>query len=98
MEWWVILLILLGSISFIWSVVSIWVIINLLKKLETAEVIVSNYVIWADKLSRVVEISDEKVQKLDQKGIFSSDDEIGFFFKTVQAIQNILNEFNVKKL
>ena len=29
---------------------------------------------------------------------FASDDEIGFFFKTVKDIQKVLNEFQLKKL
>ena len=35
---------------------------------------------------------------IDNKGTFSSDDEVGFFFKSIQGIQEILNDFQVKRL
>ena len=84
------------------SVLSITVIIfgfttfNLLKKNEKAEDMILGYSDYLDKLSRIIEFSDEKIKKLDQRQMFSSDDEIGFFFKQVKAIQGILNEFKVK--
>mgnify|MGYP003348581813 CR=1 FL=1 len=84
------------------SVLSITVVIlgfttfNLLKKNEKAEDMILGYSDYLDKLSRIIEFSDEKIKKLDQRQMFSSDDEIGFFFKQVKAIQGILNEFKVK--
>ena len=85
------------------SVLSITVVIlgfttfNLLRKNEKAEDLIVGYSDYLDKLSKIIEFSDEKIKKLDQRGMFSSDDEIGFFFKQVKAIQGILNEFKVKK-
>jgi hypothetical protein len=70
---------------------------NLLKKNERQEDIVVGYLQYLDRISRVIEISDEKIKKVDIKGSFDSDDEIGFFFKTIKNIQSILNEFNIKK-
>ena len=72
--------------------------INLLKKHENAEDIVVNYLIYLDKISKVIEMSDERLKKVDAKGTFKSDDEVGFFFKEIQQIQEILNDFNIKKL
>ena len=37
-------------------------------------------------------------KQIDNKGTFSSDDEVGFFFKSIQGIQEILNDFQVKRL
>ncbi len=70
---------------------------NLLRKNERAEDIVVGYLQYLDKISRIIEISDEKVKKLDSRGTFSSDDEVGFFFKSIQNIQEILNDFKLKK-
>ena len=70
---------------------------NLLRKNEKAEDIVVGYLQYLDKISRIIEISDEKLKKLDQRGTFSSDDEVGFFFKQIQNIQEILNDFKLKK-
>ncbi len=71
---------------------------NLLRKNERAEDIVVGYLIYLDQISKVIEASDEKLKKIDQKESFKSDDEIGFFFEQVKKIQEILNEFKLKKI
>jgi len=71
---------------------------NLLRKNERAEDIVVGYLEYLDKMSRVIESAEVKIKKIDTKGSFESDDEIGFFFKQIKQIQEILNEFNLKKL
>mgnify|MGYP003149206960 CR=1 FL=1 len=71
--------------------------INLMRKNEVAEDIVVNYLQYLDRISRVIEVSDKKVKDIDIKGSFEGDDEVGFFFKTIKDIQNILNDFNIKK-
>ena len=71
---------------------------NLLKKNEKAEDILLSYLEYLDQISRVIEASDIKLKKIDIKGSFASDDEIGFFFKQIKQIQNILNEFKLKKM
>ena len=70
---------------------------NLLRKNERAEDIVVGYLEYLDKMSRVIESAEVKIKKIDAKGSFESDDEIGFFFKQIKQIQEILNEFNLKK-
>jgi len=70
---------------------------NLLKKNERAEDIVVGYLLYLDKISRVIEIADKRVKKIDIKGSFESDDEIGFFFKQIKQIQEILNDFQLKE-
>jgi len=72
--------------------------INLLRKNEKAEDILLGYLEYLDQISRVIEASDIKLKKIDIKGSFESDDEIGFFFKQIKQIQNILNEFKLKKM
>jgi len=71
---------------------------NLLRKTETAEDIVVNYLIYLDKISKVIEMSDKRLKQVDHKGTFKSDDEVGFFFEEIKQIQDILNDFNLKKL
>ena len=70
---------------------------NLLKKNERAEDIVLGYLDYLDKISRVIEVADEKVKKIDVKGSFEADDEVGFFFKQIKQIQEILNDFQLKE-
>jgi len=71
---------------------------NLLRKVENAEDIVVNYLIYLDKISKVIEMSDQRLKKVDAKGTFKSDDEVGFFFQEIKQIQDILNDFNIKNL
>ena len=69
--------------------VSIFVIRNLVIKNERLEDFVS-------KQSEAVEACDRRLKQIDEKGIFYADDQIGFFFKEVQKIQEALNEFTLK--
>jgi competence protein ComGF len=71
---------------------------NLMRKQEKAEDVLMEYLAYLDRLSRVIEASDKKLKEIDDKGTFKSDDEVGFFFKSVQQIQDILNEFKVIRI
>ena len=62
---------------------------NLLKKNETLEDFIS-------KQSEAVNACDQRLKQIDSKGIFYSDDEIGWFFKELKKIQEALNEFTLK--
>ena len=72
--------------------------INLLRKNEKQEDILLGYLKYLDNISRVIEVSDDKIKKTDIKGSFEGDDEVGFFFKNIKQIQEILNDFNIKKI
>jgi len=71
---------------------------NLLRKFEKQEDILAVYLDYLDKLSRVIEVSETKMKEVDAKGSFSSDDEVGFFFQQIKGLQDILNDFQLKKL
>ena len=71
---------------------------NLLRKNEKQEDILAEYLNYLDRLSKTIEASDKKLKEIDQKGTFSSDDEVGQFFKSVQQIQDILNDFKLKEI
>lgn len=72
--------------------------INLLRKNEKQEDILLGYLKYLDNISRVIEVSEEKMKQIDIKGSFEGDDEVGFFFKSIKQIQEILNDFNIKKI
>lgn len=86
------------------SILSILVVIfgfttfNLLRKQEKAEDILMSYLEYLDNISRTIEMSDKMLKDLDRKESFKSDDEIGFFFESIQQIQDILNDFKVVRL
>lgn len=70
---------------------------NLLRKNEKQEDILAGYLDYLDKLSRVIEVSDNKLKQIDSRGTFESDDEVGFFFQQIKGLQDILNEFKLEK-
>ena len=70
-------------------IISFFIIRNLLKKNEILEDFIA-------KQSEAIKACDQRLQQVDNKGIFYADDQIGFFFKEVQKIQEALNEFTLK--
>ena len=71
---------------------------NLLRKNEKQEDILAGYITYLDQLSRIIELSDEKLKKIDEKGIFKNDDEIGFMYTQIKDLQRILSNFRIDKL
>ena len=71
---------------------------NLLRKNEKQEDILAGYVTYLDQLSRIIELSDEKLKKIDEQGIFKNDDEIGFMYSQIKELQRILSNFRIDKL
>tara|TARA_R110001583_G_scaffold178559_2_gene334530 strand:- start:132 stop:410 length:279 start_codon:yes stop_codon:yes gene_type:complete len=80
------------------SIVLGFAVFNLMKKNEQQEDILVEYMKYLNKISKAIEVSDARLKKLDAQGRFKSDDEIGFFFKTVMTIQDLLNGFKIKDL
>ena len=82
-----VLVVILGFITF-----------NLLRKNEKQEDILSEYLNYLDGLSKTIDASDKKLKEIDRAGTFKSDDEVGYFFKSIQDIQDILNDFKLKEI
>ena len=62
---------------------------NLIKKNEAMEDFIN-------KQSDAISACDARLKQIDQKGVFYADDEIGWFFKEIQKIQEALNEFRMR--
>ena len=75
---------------------SFFIIRNLIKQAEKLEDIIENYETFISKQSEGINACNEWLKQIDDKGIFYADDQIGFFFKEVQKIQEALNEFTLK--
>lgn len=71
---------------------------NLLKKNERQEDILASYMVYLNKISEIIEMSDNKLKEVDARGHFQADDEVGFFFQSVKQIQEVLNNFKIKNL
>ena len=68
---------------------------NLLNKNEKAEDIIVSYQEFINNLSEIINKSDKRLEQIDQRGIFKSDDEIGWFFNEVKKIKKNLAKFKV---
>jgi hypothetical protein len=62
--------------------------------IEDYEKIMVDYQRYYTQLMEAIKFSDMKLKQIDRKGSFSSDDEIGYFFKMVQDLQILLNSFD----
>lgn len=83
-----IVILLLGVAGFI-----IW---NLLTKVERQEDLIEKYQIYLISLDTAIKASSKKLEEIDKKQMFSSDDEIGWFFKQIKEIQALLDEYKLK--
>ncbi len=66
---------------------------NLLRKTEKLEDIIIDQTNYIDEFSKQLDIADERLAKIDEKGSFKSDDEIGWFFKQIKVIQESITRF-----
>ena len=69
--------------------ISFFIIRNLILKNEKLED-------FKSKQSEAIQSCDQRLKEIDDKGIFYADDQIGWFFKELQKIQEALNEFTLK--
>jgi uncharacterized membrane protein YukC len=85
-------------ILFILVVVLGYTTFNLLKKNEKQEDILTGYMAYLNKISDTIELAETKMNEVDAKGSFKSDDEVGFFFEQIKTIQTALNSFVIKNI
>ena len=84
-----IILIVLGILVLLFAYTSF----NLLKKLEKLEDIVESQDSIIMGFESVVNSCSKRLEEIDAKGTFKSDDEIGWFFSEIKKIQNIFKGF-----
>tara|TARA_R100001126_G_C4814300_1_gene143468 strand:- start:276 stop:563 length:288 start_codon:yes stop_codon:yes gene_type:complete len=79
-------------------IICIFAIVNLLRKLETtSDILDENNTLTVDILSNLKKLY-KQIKIIDSKGIFESDDEIGFVFKAIK--ENILlleNKYDIEE-
>jgi len=76
---------------------------NLLKKVERyedeltkrQEAIIS-YQDYINGLGNTVEFMTKRIDEIDAKGTFSSDDEVGFFFNRLKMLNEMIRPYNIK--
>ena len=75
-------------ILFVLTVIFSFTTWNLLRKVESQEDTITKYQNIYTNLTKLVKISDSKLHDLDDREVFKSDDEIGWFFNYLKEIQN----------
>lgn len=76
-------------------VVTIFIIWNLNNKVVRQEDVIESQVDYLRKVSYLIQESNVYVNKLDEKGIFRADDEVGTFFNFMKEIQDNINTFRL---
>jgi hypothetical protein len=70
--------------------------INLLRKNEKMLDIIINQNSYIAEFSKQLEMSDKRLKEIDAKGIFESDDEIGWIFEQIKVLQTSLSRFKIQ--
>jgi len=89
-------IILINVGVFIFGVIS-YIIWNLMRKNERLEDAITKRDEYIDSISILMSESNRKIKEIDSRQIFESDDEIGWFFKGIKEIQELINEYNINR-
>ena len=70
-----------------------YIIRNLVVKNEKYEDIIQDQVRYLQNISNSISEGQKHLQTLDEKGVFQSDDEVGYFFEQLKYVQDELNRY-----
>jgi hypothetical protein len=68
---------------------------NLLRKNERAEDIIFQYNEYLTEFNKQIKFTSERLKKIDARGTFESDDEVGWFFKQIKNLQEGIEKFRI---
>ena len=80
-----ILVVLSGILSYI--------VFNLLRKVEKYEDVTIDQTTYLQNISKLIRDSQKHLKSLDERGVFKSDDEVGYFFTQLKKVQDELNRY-----
>jgi hypothetical protein len=66
---------------------------NLLVKVEKYEDITVDQTKYLQNISDLILDSQKHLQSLDERGVFQSDDEVGYFFEQMKEVQKELDRY-----
>jgi hypothetical protein len=66
---------------------------NLLVKVEKYEDITVDQTKYLQNISDLIKDSQKHLQSLDERGVFQSDDEVGYFFEQMKNVQKELDRY-----
>ena len=80
-----ILVVLSGILSYI--------VFNLLRKVERYEDVTIDQTAYLQNISNLIGDSQKHLNDLDKRGVFKSDDEVGYFFTQLKKVQDELDRY-----
>lgn len=72
-----------------------YIIYNLLRKVEKYEDLAVEQTQYLVNVSNLIVESQKHLDNLDERGVFKSDDEVGYFFENIKLIQAELNKYEL---
>ena len=81
------------AVLVVFSGILSYIIYNLLRKVEKYEDVTLDQTGYLQNISNIIAESHQHLSKLDEKGVFQSDDKVGEFFKQMQAVQTELDKY-----
>ena len=70
-----------------------YIIRNLLIKVEKYEDVTVDQTQYLQNISNLIGDSKKHLTKLDERGVFQSDDEVGYFFNQMKLVQKELDRY-----
>jgi hypothetical protein len=74
-------------------IILIYIVRNLIIKNEKYEDVIQDQVQYLQNISNAIGEGQKHLQNLDEKGVFQSDDEVGYFFEQLKYVQDELNRY-----
>ena len=74
-------------------IISVVAIRNLLIKVEKYEDVTADQAEYLQNISNLIADSQKHLKSLDERGVFQSDDEVGYFFEQMKNVQNELDRY-----
>jgi hypothetical protein len=75
------------------SGILLYIVRNLLIKNENYEDVVQDQVQYLQNISNAIGEGQKHLKSLDERGVFQSDDEVGYFFEQMKYVQDELNRY-----
>ena len=72
-----------------------YIIFNLLRKVENYEDDTEQQAQYMVNISNLLVESQKHLNNLDERGVFKSDDEVGYFFENLKLIQKELDNYQL---
>ena len=71
----------------------VYIIRNLMVKVEKYEDVTVDQTQYLQNISNLIGDSKKHLSKLDERGVFQSDDEVGYFFNQMKLVQKELDRY-----